>query len=97
VSDIKQCGTVNEIRTAVLHLKTVSKFIPGFYAEAVSEWRWLIYPWAVNEDLSSMIAKMQLDDPNVTLLQRLFKKRHGVNVTRRQIEDALLLLQSADK
>jgi hypoxanthine phosphoribosyltransferase len=94
---IGQCGTVNEIRTAVLHLKTVSTFIPGFYAEVVSEWRWLIYPWAVNEDLSSMIAKMQLDDPEVTLLQRLFKQRHGVNVTRRQIEDALLLLQSADK
>jgi hypoxanthine phosphoribosyltransferase len=94
---IRQCGTVNEIRTAVLHLKTVSTFIPGFYAEAISEWRWLIYPWAVNEDLSSMIAKMQLDDPDVTLLQRLIKQRHGVNVTRRQIEDALILLQSADK
>jgi len=91
---------VNEMRTAALHLKTVSKFIPGFYVRyvrTVSEWRWLIYPWAVNEDLPSMVAKMRLDNPDVTLLQRLIKQRHGINVTFRQIEDALMLLQGAEK
>jgi uncharacterized protein len=68
IEHIRQCGTVNEMRTAALHLKTVSKFIPNFYVEEVREWRWLIYPWAVNEDLLSMIAKMRLDNSNVTLL-----------------------------
>ena len=82
IEHIRHCGTVNEMRTAALHLKTVSKFIPDFYVETVSEWRWLIYPWAVNEDLSSMIAKMQLDDPDVMLLQRIIKQRHGIDVTR---------------
>jgi hypoxanthine phosphoribosyltransferase len=81
----------------VLHLKAVSEFIPDFYAETVNEWRWLIYPWAINEDLSSMIVKMRLDNFDVTLLQHLFKQRHGIDVTSRQIEDALMLLQSAEK
>jgi len=97
IEHIRHCGTVNEMRTAALHLKTVSKFIPDFYVETVSEWRWLIYPWAVNEDLSTMIAKMRLDNPDVTLLQRLIKQRHDINVTCRQIEDALMLLQGAKK
>jgi len=97
IEHIRQCGTVNEMRTAALHLKTVSKFIPDFYVEEVREWRWLIYPWAVNEDLSSMIAKMRIDNPDVTLLQRLIKQRHDINVTRRQIEDALTLLQGVEK
>jgi hypoxanthine phosphoribosyltransferase len=97
VEHIRQCGTVNEIRTAALHLKTVSKFIPDFYAETVSEWRWHIYPWAVNEDLSSMIAKMQLDIPDLTLLQQQIKQQHGIDVTARHIEDALMLLQSTEK
>jgi uncharacterized protein len=97
VEHIRHCGTVNEMRTASLHLKTVSKFIPEFYAETVSEWRWLIYPWAVNEDLSSMIAKMRLANPDVTLLQRLIKERHGINVTFRQIKDALMLLQGVTR
>jgi uncharacterized protein len=92
IEHIRQCGAVNEIHTAALHLKTVSRFIPDFYIETVSEWRWLIYPWAVNEDLSSMLAKMRLDNHDVSLLQRLIKERHGINVTSQQIEDALLLL-----
>lgn len=97
VEHIRHCGAVNEMHTAALHLKTVSKFIPDFYAKTVSEWRWLIYPWAVNEDLSSMIAKMRLDNSNVTLLQREIKQRHCIDVTCRQIEDALMLLQGAQK
>ena len=97
IEHIRHCGAVSEMRTAALHLKTVSKYIPDFYVETVSEWRWLIYPWAVNEDLSSMIAKMQFDNPDVTLLQRLIKQRHGINVTCRQIEDALMLLHSSEK
>jgi len=97
VEHIRQCGTVNEMRTAALHLKTVSKFVPDFYIETVSVWRWLIYPWAVNEDLSSMIAKMQLTNFGVTLLQHLIKERHGIDANPRQIEDALMLLQDAEK
>ena len=85
IEHILHCGAVNEIRTAALHLKIVSKFIPDFYVGKVCEWRWLIYPWAVNEDLSSMIAKMQLVNPDVMLLQQLIKKRHDINVTCQQI------------
>jgi uncharacterized protein len=97
IEHIRHCGAVNQMRTAALHLKTVSKYMPDFYVEEIGEWRWLIYPWAVNEDLSSMIAKMQLTNPDVTLLQRLIKQRHDIDVSRRQIEDALLLLQYAEK
>jgi hypothetical protein len=93
VEHIRHCGAVNEMRTAALHLKTVSKFIPDFYADTVSEWRWHMYPWAINEDLSSMIAKMRLANPDVTMLQRLINERHGIKVTFRQIEDAMMLLQ----
>jgi len=92
IEHILHCGAVNEIRTAALHLKIVSKFIPDFYVGKVCEWRWLIYPWAVNEDLSSMIAKMQLVNPDVKLLKQLIKQRHDINVTCQQIEDALTLI-----
>lgn len=97
IEHIRHCGMVNEIRTAAMHYKTVSKYIPDFYVETVSEWRWLIYPWAVNEDLSSMIAKMRLEHPDTALLQKLIKQHHGVDAAIRQIEDALTLLQPATK
>lgn len=97
VEHIRQCGAANEMRTAALHLKTVSRFVPDFYAETVGEWRWLIYPWAVNEDLSGMIANMQPANFDAALLQRLIKQRHGIDVSLLQIEDALMLLQGAEK
>lgn len=93
VEHLRRCGKPNELRTAAMHLKTVSSYIPDFYAETVSEWRWLIYPWAVNEDLSSMLAKMPLDNTDTALLQQQIKQRHGIDVTGRQIEDALMLLR----
>jgi uncharacterized protein len=90
---ILQCKSVNSLHTAAMHFKTVSSFIPDFSAETVREWRWIIYPWAVNEDLSALIKKMQIDDRNPLRLQQEFKTRHGVEVSRRQIEDALLLIE----
>ncbi|MGR8933455.1 MAG: phosphoribosyltransferase [Gammaproteobacteria bacterium] len=89
---IRQRGQVNDIRTAALHYKTVSKFIPDFFVETVSEWRWLIYPWAVNEDLSTMIAKMRLNSADVQRVRQRIKQLHGIEVTVRQVEDALQLL-----
>lgn len=97
IEHIRHSSAVNEMRTAALHHKSVSKYIPDFYAEEVNEWRWLIYPWAVNEDLSSMIADMQLANADVTLLQRIIKQRHGIDVSRPQIEDALTLLQGVER
>lgn len=97
IEHIRHCGAVKEMHTAALHLKSVSKYIPDFYAAEVREWRWLIYPWAVNEDLSSMIANMQLANADVTLLQRIIKQRHDIEVSRQQIEDALTLLHGTEK
>ncbi|MGZ8194404.1 MAG: phosphoribosyltransferase [Methylosarcina sp.] len=95
VEHIRQRGAVKQLSTAALHLKTVSGFIPDFYVETLSEWRWIIYPWAINEDLSSMIAKLR-DTRNVASIRQEIKRRHGVEVSHRQIEDALILLRSAE-
>lgn len=97
IEHIRHCGNVNEIRTAALHYKTVSRFIPDFFAETVSEWRWLIYPWAVNEDLSTLMLQMRRDNVDTAQMQQEIKRRHGIDVTCEQIEDALLLLKGAAK
>ena len=40
-----------ETRTAVLQHKISSEFEPDYYSEKITEWKWIIYPWAVHEDL----------------------------------------------
>ncbi len=40
-----------EVKTAVVHLKTTSRYTPDYYAEKVEEWVWISYPWSRYEDL----------------------------------------------
>jgi hypoxanthine phosphoribosyltransferase len=40
-----------EIRTGVLQHKYTSTYEPDYFSEFISEWKWIIYPWAVHEDL----------------------------------------------
>ena len=62
VSYLRDCGPA-EIRTAVLQHKGTSGFLPDYYAEMVTEWRWIIYPWAAYEDLSGFIARILRNGP----------------------------------
>jgi hypoxanthine phosphoribosyltransferase len=94
VEHLRQFGTPASLHTAAMHLKTVSEFVPDYYAGTISEWRWIIYPWAVNEDLSGLIDKMRLGTRDPLRLQREFKVRHDIEVTVQQIEDALWLLEA---
>jgi hypoxanthine phosphoribosyltransferase len=95
VEHLRRSGTPRSLHTAAMQLKTVSEFVPDHYAETVSEWRWIIYPWAVNEDLSDLIDQMRLDTRDPGRLQQEFRMRHDVDVTLQQIEDALLLLETS--
>lgn len=40
-----------KIKTAVLHYKTSSSFIPNYYVERVERWVWIYYPWSFSETL----------------------------------------------
>jgi uncharacterized protein len=55
------------IRTGVLHHKISSGFTPDYYAELVSDWRWIIYPWALHEDLTGFL-ELELSKKPVSLL-----------------------------
>jgi len=47
-----------KIKTGVLQHKICSTFVPDFYAHRIVDWRWIIYPWAVFEDLSGFINRI---------------------------------------
>lgn len=44
-----------EIRIAVMCQKVTTSFIPDYYARKILKWRWLIYPWAVHEDVAGFL------------------------------------------
>ena len=92
IDHIQSLGNPEHIHTAVLHHKVVSSFVPDFYAEKVEQWHWIIYPWAITEDLASFIAAMDPTTDSVEQIASQLKQAHGIDVTVESIQDALRLL-----
>ena len=89
---LRGLGMAERIHTAAIHHKIVSRIEPDFYARKIVKWRWIIYPWAVLEDLSAFALEMEPvpGDPE-TLGRRLWRER-GLRVKRSVLEDVLALL-----
>ncbi|ABL87974.1 phosphoribosyltransferase [Pyrobaculum islandicum DSM 4184] len=51
VKNILDLVGASETKTAVLHLKTTSSYVPDYYVEKIEEWVWISYPWSRYEDL----------------------------------------------
>jgi hypoxanthine phosphoribosyltransferase len=81
------------IKTAALHHKIVSPIVPDYYGKKILAWRWLIYPWAVIEDLSGLLAAMQPCPATPEEAMRQLESRHGIEAPRRTAEDALAALR----
>ena len=84
-------GKPEELKTAALHHKSVSSYMPDYYAEIVHEWRWIIYPWAVLEDLRSILESMQTPPATIEEFARYLKQQHELEVTGQILEDVFSL------
>ncbi len=57
VEHVKSEGA-KEVKTATMHHKTSSSFVPDFYGELIKEWKWVIYPWSIHEDVMDLLEKV---------------------------------------
>lgn len=46
-----------EVKTAVVDYKKTSSFVPDYFAVEMDEWKWIVYPWSLREDLKGLITK----------------------------------------
>ena len=80
----------HEIRTAVLQHKVTSPFRPDYFARVEHEWRWIVYPWAVHEDLVGFVVKVlkaaSLDEEGILAELR---ERYRFTASLSDIRDAL--------
>jgi uncharacterized protein len=81
------------LRTAVLHHKSVSGFTPDFIASRLAHWHWVIYPWAVIEDITELVQRMEgFPLPLDEAAQRL-RTEYGIAPAREVLEDVFDLMQ----
>jgi len=83
-----------EIRTAVLHYKKTSSFMPHYYASRMVKWRWIIYPWAAAEDISEFIKQMQPAPETIGEIRKILSRDHGIRIPVPIIEDILAQSQT---
>jgi hypoxanthine phosphoribosyltransferase len=80
-----------QVNTAILHHKKISKIEPDFYARKIFKWRWIIYPWAVMEDISGIIRDMKNPPSSIEGATQRLKKENGIKVPKQVLEDVLAL------
>ncbi len=90
------CGNPAEIRTAVLHHKITSPYVPDYYAQKVVKWRWIIYPWAVAEDVSSFIRAMAPRPADPDEIARRLRAERGIRIAHDLLLDILSMMGRPD-
>jgi hypoxanthine phosphoribosyltransferase len=87
-------GAPAEIRSAALHYKIVSPYVPDYYAKKVLKWRWIIYPWAIAEDIGGFIRAWHPRPVNPDDVALRLAAEHGIRLPRKALLDLLATLPS---
>ena len=66
VKYVKSLGAA-EVKTAVLQHKTSSSFVPDYYGELIKDWKWLIYPWSIHEDIMDLVENVMPKNKGMSL------------------------------
>ncbi len=53
VRELERAGAA-EVRSAVLHVKPSTEFMPDYYVVRLREWAWIFYPWSLVETVFSL-------------------------------------------
>jgi hypoxanthine phosphoribosyltransferase len=79
-----------QIKTAVMQHKTSSALVPDFYADRISEWRWIIYPWAAHEDVLGFTEKALSSQPaTMEQIGKTLQERYSLSVERETLREIL--------
>ena len=73
------------LKSAVIHEKASTDFEADFKANRLSDWKWLIFQWAVTEDVLEFLKKDQMLEEKTALIQNHLKDKYEL-----KIEDSLL-------
>ncbi len=90
---LRERGDPADVRTMVMHHKATSHYVPNFYAKKVVKWRWILYPWAVMEDLKGIIATMEPCPAGVEEARARLERDHGLRVSRQTLVDAFAFME----
>ncbi len=87
----------SELKSAVLHYKTSSTYIPDFWAEKQEKWKWIIYPWAVYEDLTGFIEKVLSKPMKQGDIKKALKGSYDIKISNKELLEMLSDMEKEGK
>jgi len=93
LAHLRSRGEPRAVRTAVLHHKTVSRHAPDYFAARVVKWRWIIYPWAVTEDVVTLLREAGADPDDPARAGEILRRRHGLRIPPALLAEMLTALR----
>jgi hypoxanthine phosphoribosyltransferase len=75
------------IKTAVIHHKTISELVPDYYATMIRKWRWIIYPWAVTEDICGFISKMSPSPRSYDEIREFLQQHYALTLSVKRLRE----------
>jgi hypoxanthine phosphoribosyltransferase len=78
-----------EVRTAVLHDKRVTRYPVDYFAKRVIKWRWLIYPWAIHEDLKAFITRLHPPPKSLTEIQQQLAEQYKIKISLKRLRETI--------
>lgn len=78
-----------QVKVAVLHHKTVSPIVPDFYGQRVVTWRWIIYPWAMVEDIRGLLQRLPEPPRDRQSAAQVLQQAYGLRVPPGALDEAL--------
>lgn len=85
---LHDCGA-ESVRMAVLHHKHTSTIEPDYYGVKIIKWRWIIYPWAVKEDLTGFIKHMPHRPADSDEAVKMLKDYCGLKVQKDLVDEIM--------
>lgn len=77
------------LRTAVLHEKSNTIYSADFRSAELKQWCWLLYPWAVVEDVGQFIREMEPLPEDETQIRQQLQQQYGLQLSSEQLERVL--------
>ncbi|HID97784.1 MAG TPA: phosphoribosyltransferase [Thermodesulfobacteriaceae bacterium] len=81
-----------ECRVGVLHHKRISTVEPDYFARKVVKWRWLVYPWAVVEDVTGFIHRLARRPVSVVEASGMLANELGIEIPEKILRDVLAIM-----
>ncbi|MGM0667583.1 MAG: phosphoribosyltransferase [Bacteroidota bacterium] len=78
-----------KVTTAVMHEKNTTGFRACFAGSGLKEWKWLIYPWAVTEDLLAFLDKGDMLNAVPSRALRYLKEEYCIDIEEDQLSNML--------